>query len=177
MRSGGVSQRELSSAKRAERHATGRANICAGSARGDERERWVAMDSRQSGTAIADTSHWDHESSAADAATTDEPGRVRIARRVLRTVVREAALGVPGVMRVATTASVWPTILGRSGPRDGVALTVNGSRLAVDLYLVVEAGHNFVTVGETVQEAVGAAIEHILGMVANEINVYIRDVE
>jgi uncharacterized alkaline shock family protein YloU len=135
------------------------------------------MDSRQAVTTTADTAHWDHGSVAVDADTSDEPGRVRIARRVLRTVVREAALGVQGVARVATTASVWPSILGRPGPRDGVALTVHGNRLAVDLYLVVEAGHNFVTVGETVQEAVGAAIEHILGMGADEINVYIRDVE
>jgi uncharacterized alkaline shock family protein YloU len=31
-------------------------------------------------------------------------------------------------------------------------------------------------VGEAVQEAVAAAIEHMLGMAVDEVNVYIRDV-
>lgn len=135
------------------------------------------MEGRQSGIAMADSGQWDRGERDAGAATNEAPGRVRIARRVLRTVVREAALGVQGVGRLATTASVWPGILGRPGPRDGVALNVRGNRIAVDLYLVVEAGQSFVTVGENVQEAVEAAIEHILGMDADEINVYIRDVE
>jgi uncharacterized alkaline shock family protein YloU len=46
----------------------------------------------------------------------------------------------------------------------------------VDLYLIVEPGVNMVAVGEAVQEGVGAAIEHILGMRVSEIDVYIRDV-
>lgn len=103
-------------------------------------------------------------------------GRVRIAREVLRTVVREAALAVPGVARLAPVASAWAQLLGRPRPREGVGLTVRGTIVGVDLYLIVEPGVNMVTLGEAVQDSVGAAIEHILGMEVSEINVYVRDV-
>jgi uncharacterized alkaline shock family protein YloU len=106
----------------------------------------------------------------------DAIGTVRIARRVLRTVVREAALGVPGVARPAASSVTWAAVLGRPRPRDGVALTVHGNAVAVDLYLVVEPGVNMVTVGEAVQDTVAAAIEHMLDMRATLINIYIRDV-
>lgn len=105
-----------------------------------------------------------------------QPGRVRIARRALRTVVREAALGVPGVVRPFNRVSGWTAYLGRALPREGIALTIHGDRVSVDLYLVAATGVNLVAVGEAVQDAVGAAIEHILGMRFDAINVYIRDV-
>jgi uncharacterized alkaline shock family protein YloU len=112
----------------------------------------------------------------ADARPIEEAGHVRIARRVLRTVVREAALGVSGVTRLVTSTSMWPSVLGRPLPRDGVGLIVRGDTVSVDLYLVVESGLNLVVVGEAVQDAVGAAIEHILGMGVSEINIFVQDV-
>lgn len=103
-------------------------------------------------------------------------GRVRIARRVLRTIVREAALGVPGVAGMAAQRTAWSTLLGRPRPRDGVALSVRRGVVAVDLYLLVAPGASMVNVGGAVQEAVASAIEHMVGMAVEEVNVYIRDV-
>lgn len=103
-------------------------------------------------------------------------GSVRIARRVLRTVVEAAALQVPGVARLAVNASQLPQLFGRPLPHHGVAVAVQGEAVAVDLYLVAEPGVNLVRAGSAVQEAVGAAIEHILGMHVSAINVYIQDV-
>ncbi len=104
-------------------------------------------------------------------------GRVRIARRVLRTVVREAAMGVPGVVRVESDAAVaWAAGLKRPRPMDGVGLSVHHDVVGIDLYLVVAFGVNMVVVGETVQGSVMAAIEHIVGMTVSEVNVFIRDV-
>lgn len=132
------------------------------------------LDARQRGAVTAPASPWGTQDGATDGS--DVMGRVRIAREVLRTVVREATLAVPGVAHLATTANTWANLLGRPCPREGVGLTVHGTVIGVDLYLVVEPGVNMVTVGEAVQESVGAAIEHILGMQVSEINVYIRDV-
>jgi uncharacterized alkaline shock family protein YloU len=53
---------------------------------------------------------------------------------------------------------------------------VKGEVVDVDLYLIVEPWAHLVEVGSAVQESVGAAIEHILGMRARTINVYIQDV-
>ena len=107
---------------------------------------------------------------------TEQLGTVRIARRVLRTVVEQAALGVQGVARMATVRNGWPHLLGRSLPQHGVTLAVQGETVSIDIYLVVDPGASMVDVGTQVQEAVGAAVEHILGMGVSEINVYIQDV-
>lgn len=103
-------------------------------------------------------------------------GSIRIARRVLRTVIEEAALSVPGVARLAMNVSQWPHLIGRSLPLHGVALVVHEDIVSIDLYLIAEPDVNLVGVGEAVQEAVGQAVDHILGMHASEINVYIQDV-
>lgn len=112
----------------------------------------------------------------AESAMGEQLGAVRIARRVLRTVVEQAALGVPGVARLAAYGAGWRPVLGRPLPQHGVALDVHGERVSVDLYLIVAPEASFLAVGAAVQEAVGAAVEHILGMAARDINVYIQDV-
>ncbi len=112
----------------------------------------------------------------AEATGGEQLGAVRIARRVLRTVVEQAALGVPGVARLGAYSAGWRPMLGRPLPQHGVALDVHGERVSVDLYLIVEPEASFLAVGTAVQEAVGAAVEHILGMTARDINVYIQDV-
>lgn len=106
----------------------------------------------------------------------EQLGAVRIARRVLRTVVVQAALGVHGVAHMATVRNGWPHLLGRPLPQHGVSLAVHGETVSIDIYLVVDPGVSMVDVGTQVQEAVGAAVEHILGMGVSEINVYIQDV-
>lgn len=124
----------------------------------------------------ADTTGGPSTSGDEDHGDSDVPGRVRIARRVLRTIVREAALGVAGVTNMAARRGAWSALLGRPRSRDGVALTVRHGVVAVDLYLLVASRASMVAVGEAVQEAVAAAIEHMLGMAVHEVNVYIRDV-
>jgi uncharacterized alkaline shock family protein YloU len=103
-------------------------------------------------------------------------GSVRIARRVLRTVVEQAALSVRGVAHMAHAHGDWQHIVGRSLPQHGVSLSVHGDVVGVEIYLIVAPGASMIEVGTQVQEAVGAAVEHILGMKVSEINVYIQDV-
>jgi uncharacterized alkaline shock family protein YloU len=109
-------------------------------------------------------------------AASAQPGSVRIARRVLRTVVEQAALGVPGVARVADGRGGWWGLLAWSETRNGVRLDVRGDVVGINLYLIAAPGTSMVDTGTAVQEAVGAAVEHILGMGVSAINVYIQDV-
>jgi uncharacterized alkaline shock family protein YloU len=106
----------------------------------------------------------------------EQLGSVRIARRVLRTVVERAALGVPGVVHMANGGESWWRRLTRDWPEHGVGLSLHGVSVRLALYLIAEPGVNLVDVGTAVQEAVGAAVERILGLEIGEINVYIQDV-
>jgi uncharacterized alkaline shock family protein YloU len=118
----------------------------------------------------------DETRAMAEIEAADAVGAVRIAPRVLRTVVEEAALRVPGVARMAGMSGNLPQLLGRALPHHGVGLSVRDDTVSVDLYLVVEPSANMLDVGTAVQEAVSGAVEHILGMRTRQINVYIQDV-
>lgn len=108
---------------------------------------------------------------------TETLGVVRVARQVLSTIVTHSALRVSGVVRMAPTSEQWSRLLGRKTPRQGVALTIRDNAVSLDLYLVVAADANIVEVGSAVQEEVVSAIEEMVGMHVQEVNVYIQDVE
>ncbi len=104
------------------------------------------------------------------------PGVVRVARQVLTTIVINTALQIPGVSRMAQTGDQWSRLLNREVPRQGVALTVKNNTVSADLYIVVVMGANIVEVGTAVQEEVASALEEMVGMQVQEVNVYIQDV-
>lgn len=135
------------------------------------------VDGRHAGGTAVSVRQPSSASLAEHTTPTGQLGAVRIARRVLRTVVEQAALGVPGVARMASIRDGWQRSLGRPLPQHGVGLVVRGEIVGIDLYVVIAADANMVDVGAGVQEAVAAAVEHILGMGISEINVYIQDVD
>ncbi|HTD18689.1 MAG: Asp23/Gls24 family envelope stress response protein [Ktedonobacteraceae bacterium] len=103
-------------------------------------------------------------------------GVVRVTRQVLTTIVTNAALEIPGVVRMAQVTDQWSRLLGREVPRQGVTLTIKDNAVTMDLYIVVASNVNIVEVGSAVQEEVASAIEHMVGMQVHEVNVYIQDV-
>jgi len=107
---------------------------------------------------------------------TEQLGAVRIARQVLATIIEMTALKEPGVVRLASVGGPLSRFRDRDGANRGIVLTMTDQEVSADLYLVVEAGSNMVQVATSVQEAVGGAIEHLVGLTVKEINVYIQDV-
>ena len=106
----------------------------------------------------------------------ESPGIVRVARQVLSTIVINAALQIPGVIRMAQVSDQWSRLLGREVPKQGVTLTIKDDTVTADLYIVVANNVNIVNVGSAVQDEVAAALEHMVGMHVREVNVYIQDV-
>lgn len=106
----------------------------------------------------------------------EPPGVIRVARQVLSTIVTNAALQTPGVVRMARVSDQWSRLFGRELPKQGVSLTIKENTVSADLYIVVASGVNIVDVGSAVQEEVASAIEHMVGMQVREVNVYIQDV-
>ncbi|HEY7974902.1 MAG TPA: Asp23/Gls24 family envelope stress response protein [Ktedonobacterales bacterium] len=103
-------------------------------------------------------------------------GSVRIARRVLRTVIEEAAISVKGVAAVAHDVAPLPAALGHPAPWRGIGIATHDNDVTVDLYLVAEQGVNLARAGAGAQEAVATAIEGLLGMRVAAVNVYVQDV-
>ena len=107
---------------------------------------------------------------------TEPLGVVRVARQVLITIVVNAALQIPGVVRIAQNKDQWSRLLGRELPRQGVALSIKDNTVSTDLYIVVASGIDIVETGTAIQEEVASAIEEMVGMQVREVNVYIQDV-
>jgi uncharacterized alkaline shock family protein YloU len=107
---------------------------------------------------------------------TESLGVVRVARQVLVTIVVNAALQIPGAVRMAQVNDQWTRFLGREIPKNGVALTIKDNTVSADLYIVVATGVNIVDVGSAIQNEVASAIEEMVGMQVREVNVYIQDV-
>lgn len=100
-------------------------------------------------------------------------GTVRIAPGVLATIVRLTALSVEGVARLS--AGGMGKFLSRETP--GVKVHVEDNQVTVDLYIVAQRDANLLQVGTRVQQRVGEAIRHMVGMDVREVNVYIQDVD
>jgi len=55
-------------------------------------------------------------------------------------------------------------------------LTIKDNTVTADLYIVVESDADMLAVGSAVQEEVSAALEEMVGMQVEAVNVYIQDV-
>lgn len=98
-------------------------------------------------------------------------GRITVDPEVLETIARLTALAVPGVARLA------PVRIGRFlKGKDGVRVAFRDGKVLVDLYIIVESGHNFLSLGRQVQAEVTRAIQEMVGLEVEAVNVYIEDV-
>jgi uncharacterized alkaline shock family protein YloU len=105
-------------------------------------------------------------------------GKVTIAPDVLLTIVRLAALSIPGVTRMSgsLTGSV-DRFLGRAHIGEGVRIEIEDDLVSVELHIIVEAKANMLKLGRTIQTEVARAISEMVGMSVRQINVYIDNVE
>ncbi len=98
-------------------------------------------------------------------------GRITIAPDVLETVARLTTLAVPGVARLTA-----PTGPGRFVRKDGVRINLQGGTVTIDLYVVAEPEASMLSVGRHIQAEVTRAIQDIVGMDVQAVNVHIEDV-
>ncbi len=107
---------------------------------------------------------------------TEQLGVVRVARQVLVTIVVNAVVQIPGVVRIAQNNDQRSRMLGRELPKQGVVLTIKDNMVSTDLYVVVASGIDIVETGTAIMKEVASAIEEMVGMQVREVNVYIQDV-
>jgi uncharacterized alkaline shock family protein YloU len=85
---------------------------------------------------------------------------LRVGRGVVEEMVRLAAIGVPGVSRVARGGPAWRAML--AGPSITTRITDDGVRLRV--WVVARPGQSLTTLTTEVRNAVCATVERLLGL-------------
>ncbi len=106
----------------------------------------------------------------------EELGAVRVSPQVVATIIGLSAMGVPGVAWLdARSGRRRRPLRSADEAHRAVRLNVRHGQVEADIYLTVERGVNMMQVGEAVQQKVAEAIERMLGLDVQEINVHIVD--
>jgi uncharacterized alkaline shock family protein YloU len=95
-----------------------------------------------------------------------------VGRSVIVEVARLAALEVPAVLRVARRGPRWRAAL--AGPP--VMVRVRADGVTVKLRIIARPGADLADTGRRVRDAVGRAVERLLGLHVNEVSVLIDGV-
>ena len=105
-------------------------------------------------------------------------GTVRIAPSVLATIVSLTASGVKGVAGMSAVSRPPGKMLQRAnmGNATGVSLQVRNGAILADVYIVAEPDSNLQRLGHTVQESVREALNQMVDISTEQVNVYIEDV-
>jgi uncharacterized alkaline shock family protein YloU len=104
--------------------------------------------------------------------TPDQAPDLSVGRSVIVEVVRLAALEVPEVLRVARRGPRWRAAL--AGPP--VMVRVGADGVTVKLRIIARPGADLADTGRRVRDAVGRAVERLLGLQVNEVSVLIDGV-
>ena len=100
------------------------------------------------------------------------PGLVTVEPSVLETIARLTALEVPGVAGIAE--SDVDRFLGISGRSENVE--VSNDKVVADLHLIAGPDVSLLKLGRQVQYEVTRAIQKMLGMPVEAVNIHIEDV-
>ena len=103
-------------------------------------------------------------------------GKVSIAPNVLVTIVQKTAGAMPGVDRLSDNVPGVKRFLGLETAARGVQVGVVESKVSIDVYLVARRGIDLLQMGRELQSEITRAIEDIVGMSVQEVNVHIEDV-
>jgi len=104
-------------------------------------------------------------------------GKVTIAPEVLTTIVRQTALSQPGVVRLSSrTPNGMGRLLGRVALSEGLRIEIGEEAITVDIYLIAKATVNLLQLGQALQNEIARAVNHMVGLQVNAVNVHIEDV-
>jgi uncharacterized alkaline shock family protein YloU len=103
-------------------------------------------------------------------------GRIEVAPEVLLTIVRKAVLDIRGIRSLAPVPADVGNLFRRSARHEGIALDYREKRLTIDIYLFMDPNVNLRDTSRAVQVAVIEAIDKMVGIPVDAVNVHVEDV-
>ena len=102
----------------------------------------------------------------------EAPIELSVGRDVIVEVARLAALEIPEVLQVARRGPPWRAAL--AGPP--ISVHVRREGVEVELRIIARPGSDLVQAGRQVREAVGRAVERLLGLEVRSVTVLVDGV-
>jgi uncharacterized alkaline shock family protein YloU len=100
------------------------------------------------------------------------PIELTVGRAVIVDVVRQAALEIPEVLAVARRGPRWRAALAGSA----IAVRVRPEGLEIELRIIARPAADLVAAGRQVRDAVGLAVQRLLGLEVRSVTVLIDGV-
>ncbi|MEZ4519740.1 MAG: Asp23/Gls24 family envelope stress response protein [Chloroflexota bacterium] len=103
-------------------------------------------------------------------------GRIEVAPEVLVTIVRLAVQDVQGVMEMANPPSYILRQFQRGLRQEGVVLDLSENKVRFNIYVIMDPHVNLLEVSRAIQTAVTEAIDTMIGIPLDAVNVFVEDV-
>ena len=103
-------------------------------------------------------------------------GKVTIAPNVLVTIVQKTSMSEPGVAQLCDNVPGVKRLLGLHTVSRGVAVSVEGKSVTVNVHLIARRGVDLLQMGLNLQKAITRAMQDIVGMEVREVNIHIDDI-
>jgi uncharacterized alkaline shock family protein YloU len=104
-------------------------------------------------------------------------GQIQIADEVIAVIAGTAALEVDGVVGMASNfTGDLAEIMGKRNLSKGVKINVNEDNVSVEINLIIAFGYKIQDVSFEVQKKVKTAIETMIGLPSNEININVAGI-
>jgi uncharacterized alkaline shock family protein YloU len=105
-------------------------------------------------------------------------GTVRIAPSVIAVIVSLTARAVEGVAEMSQVSRPPNRVIGRTnvGTAPGVTLQVRNGSLSIDAYIVAQPDAHLRRLGQTLQRKIRESLDQMVGIPAEQVNIYIEDV-
>lgn len=103
-------------------------------------------------------------------------GRIEVAPEVLTTIVHYTTLEVEGVNKMAAVPADVGRLFRRTMGRDGIILDYADGTLCFEIYVLMDPHVNVLDTSRAVQEAVIEAIDKMVGLSVETVNVHVEDV-
>ncbi len=107
---------------------------------------------------------------------TESIGRIEVAPDVLAMIGYSAAQRVEGIAKMASIPADAARLFRRHARRDGIMLDLSDNKIRFDIYVIMEPDVNVMEASHALQTAVIEAIDTMVGLPVDAVNVHVEDV-
>jgi len=107
---------------------------------------------------------------------TESIGRIEVAPDVLAMIAYFAAQRVEGVAKMASVPADAARMFRRRSQHNGVLLDLSEDKARFDIYVIMVPDVNIMETSQTLQTAVIEAIDTMVGLPVDAVNVHVEDV-
>jgi uncharacterized alkaline shock family protein YloU len=108
--------------------------------------------------------------------TKESIGRIEVAPEVLVTIARFAVMNVEGVQQMTQVPADIARLFQRGLRQDGVLLDLSENKIRFNIYVIMAPHVNLLETSRLIQEAVSEAIDNMVGVPVDAVNVFVEDV-